>query len=286
MFKNKRYYHVIENGIIIIKGDDKFEFIQSIISNDINILKKNISIYSSLLSPHGKFLCDFFISIKKKFFFIESHKANIPELLNKLSLYKIKSKVEIAVNEKISIFLMNNNEASKINKELKSEISLSFIDPRFGNFSRVYTEKNIDNIFSKFSMNKISLKSFEDLRLKNFIPNFNVDCKKNESLLLELRFEDLNGISFEKGCYIGQEITARMKYRALVKKKIFGTKIYFKSFLESEIKLKNKTIGELMSHNKKYGLAIINVNDAQVLENEKFICGDSILEISIPWWSN
>ena len=75
---------------------------------------------------------------------------------------------------------------------------------------------------------------FESLRLSLSIPDFSVDAIKEKSLLLEMRFDELNGISWEKGCYMGQEITARMKYRGLAKRKIFGVKIFFKTLLSFE----------------------------------------------------
>ena len=92
---------------------------------------------------------------------------------------------------------------------------------------------------------------FNDFRLKKSIPDFSVDALRNKSLLLEMRFDQLNGISWEKGCYMGQEITARMKYRNITKKKLCSVDIDFKSQLNEKIFSKNIEIGQLFSHNKK-----------------------------------
>ena len=102
---------------------------------------------------------------------------------------------------------------------------------------------------------------------------------------MEMRFEDLNGISWDKGCYMGQEITARMKYRNLMKRKIFNIKIDFVTHLESSIKVDNQKIGELTSHNKKYGFGYINLNYFKTKNKKSIRCGDSLLSILEPWWS-
>ena len=102
---------------------------------------------------------------------------------------------------------------------------------------------------------------------------------------MEMRFEDLNGISWDKGCYMGQEITARMKYRNLMKRKIFNIKINFVTHLESSIKVDDQKIGELTSHNKKYGFGYINLNYFKKKNKNSILCGDSFLSILKPWWS-
>ena len=127
-------------------------------------------------------------------------------------------------------------------------------------------------------------KEFNDFRLKKSIPDFNVDALKNKSLLLEMRFDQLNGISWEKGCYMGQEITARMKYRNITKKKLYGVDINFKTQLNEKIFSKNTEIGQLFSHNKKFGIAYIN-NNYNVSQSDELICGDSMIKISLPWWA-
>ena len=84
MFKNNQYYHCSENSLILIEGDDKFDFIQGIISNDINLLKKNIPIYSAMLTPQGRFLFDFFITMQNDTFFLECNENYLDPILKKL----------------------------------------------------------------------------------------------------------------------------------------------------------------------------------------------------------
>ena len=101
-----------------------------------------------------------------------------------------------------------------------------------------------------------------------------------------MRFEDLNGLSWDKGCFLGQEITARMKYRGIVKRKIFSVKIEFNSFLEKKIYLNEKLAGQLMSNNKNFGLAYLQEEFTKNISKDKFDCGDSKIELSPPFWIN
>ena len=98
----------------------------------------------------------------------------------------------------------------------------------------------------------MSENQFNDLRLTKTIPDFNVDALKNKSLLLEMRFDQLNGISWKKGYIWDKKLLTRMKYRNIIKKKLCCVRINFKSKLSEKIISKNKEIGELFSNNKKF----------------------------------
>ena len=104
MFIEKNIFKIKNNTLILIEGDEKFKFIQGIISNDITLLKKKKSIYSSILTPQGRFIYDFFITYWKDNFLLECHKLNSEELLKKLKLYKLKSKVNFKIEDNFEIF--------------------------------------------------------------------------------------------------------------------------------------------------------------------------------------
>ena len=217
MFDDKEYYLFKKRGIILIEGKDRFKFIQGIISNDIELLRKKPSIYSSLLTPQGKFQYDFFISNFKEKFYLECDISEQEELISKFMMFKLRLDVKVSINSDYNIILSKK----KLNfSERNSSIIFSFYDPRFDNsfFSRTYADSNFLNEIKKQYV-EIDEKRYETLRLNYCIPDFSIDATKAKSLLLEMRFDKLNGISWTKGCYMGQEITARMKYRNIVKKK-------------------------------------------------------------------
>ena len=282
MFDDKEYYLFKKRGIILIEGKDRFKFIQGIISNDIELLRKKPSIYSSLLTPQGKFQYDFFISNFKEKFYLECDISAQEELISKLMMFKLRSDVKVSINSDYNIILSKK----KLNfSERNSSSIFSFYDPRFDNsfFSRTYADSNfLTEIKKKYV--QVNENRYETLRLNNCIPDFSIDATKAKSLLLEMRFDELNGISWTKGCYMGQEITARMKHRNIVKKKIFKVLIDFRSNLKNEITLENETVGKLTSHNKKDGIAFLDTKALSNLNTKKFFSGDSKIIIQEPWW--
>ena len=285
MIDKKSFFRFENNSLIKITGDDRFNFIQGIISNDINNLKTKPSIYSSILTPQGRFISDFFLSNYKNSFLLEINKNDETDILQKLSIYKLRSKINISVVKNAEIFVISN-DSEKSFREYKKE-SLCFNDPRFENiFKRLYLfnkKKNCE--LKKIGLNQISNENFDDLRLENAIPNFQIDATKEKSLLMEMRFDDLNGISWEKGCYLGQEITARMKYRNLMKKKIFHIKIDFGGSINNEIKFDQQVVGNITNHNKEFGMAYLNINFLKNFKKKSLICGDSNITFHTPWWS-
>ena len=282
MFDDKAYYLFKKRGIILIEGKDRFKFIQGIISNDIELLRKKPSIYSSLLTPQGKFQYDFFISNFKEKFYLECNISEQEELISKFMMFKLRLDVKVSINYDYNIILSKK----KLNfSERDSSSIFSFYDPRFDNsfFSRTYANSNfLTEIKKKYV--EINENRYETLRLNNCIPDFSIDATKAKSLLLEMRFDELNGISWTKGCYMGQEITARMKHRNIVKKKIFKVLIDFRSNLKNEITLDNETVGKLTSHNKKDGIAFLDTKALSNLNTKKFFSGDSKIIIQEPWW--
>ncbi len=282
MFDDKEYYLFKKRGIILIEGKDRFKFIQGIISNDIELLRKKPSIYSSLLTPQGKFQYDFFISNFKEKFYLECDISEQEELISKLMMFKLRLDVKVSINSDYNIILSKK----KLNfSESNSSSIFSFYDPRFDNsfFSRTYADSNFLNEIKKKYV-EINENRYQTLRLNNCIPDFSIDATKAKSLLLEMRFDELNGISWTKGCYMGQEITARMKHRNIVKKKIFKVLIDFRSNLQNEITLDNETVGKLTSHNKKDGIAFLDTKALSNLNTKKFFSGDSKIIIQEPWW--
>ena len=190
--------------------------------------------------------------------------------------------VKVSITSDYNIVLSKK----KLNfSERDSSSIFSFYDPRFNNsfFSRTYADSNSLNEIKKKYV-EINENRYQTLRLNNCIPDFSIDATKAKSLLLEMRFDKLNGISWTKGCYMGQEITARMKYRNIVKKKIFKVLIDFRSNLKNEITLENETVGKLTSHNKKDGIAFLDTKALSNLNTINFFSGDSKIIIQEPWW--
>ena len=270
----KTEYYFINNDtrFINIAGDDRQEFLQGLITNDINACNRNNPIYSCILSPQGKFLADFFVIELDGSYLIEIHNRFFDNILQKLQLYKLKSKVIISENNSYLSCVLFINKKIAVPNHL-----ISFQDPRNNNIGIRYI-LNIDNSSSlkKLGFILVDINYYKEILMKNLIPYSPDDLIVNKSLLLENNFQNINAISWDKGCYVGQEITARMKYRALLKKKIYTLEIISGSIQVGEkITINDISIGEIISITNKFTIAMLKIDAANAV-----IKKDNVIDLS------
>ena len=292
MIPEKKIYNLKDNDFLRITGEDKFDFLQGLISNDVNKLKNNQSIYSSILSAQGKLIYDFFLSLINNEIILETKKKNIADLKSKLLKYKLRSDIDIIESFNKKSYLVNPSYFDEILKlNIISNHSI-FFDPRFDDYILKFycDDEELKKISDFLKLLFIDNNEYFNLRTKNCIPDFEFDADLNKSILLELRFDDLNGIDWDKGCYLGQEVTARTKYRGKIKKKLYGfysERPLIVSNNDRTILYYENVIGEVKSFNDKYGLAILKVDVAQdCIENNNSMFFNKIkIHPYEPKWS-
>ena len=190
--------------LIEIKGKDAKKFLQGILTNDVELSISSI-IYSGILTPQGKYLFDFFVwGLDQETFLIDIDLARVDDLKKILSMYRLRSNVLISDLE------------SEVIVGLGKSSSIGFRDPRNPQLGW----RNLENKNSETSnpelLENILLES-ERRRIQFSIPKYGYELIPNESYILEMGFERLNGVSLTKGCYVGQEVTSRMKHKATLK---------------------------------------------------------------------
>mgnify|MGYP001159726182 CR=1 FL=1 len=269
------YVNLIDSQFISISGDDRKDFLQGLITNDINKCNSNTPIYSCFLSPQGKFIADFFVADREKNYLIEIHKKFISDFLDKLRIYKLRSKITINDNEDFkSLVILENNNFLQSNNDI-----INFIDPRNDKLGKkVYIKfDRINDFKNKFNFKELKFESYRELLIKNLIPFPPDDLIINKSLILENNFEKINAIDWDKGCYVGQEITARMKYRALLKKSIRAVEIISgRTMPGNKIFYNTNIIGEIISCINNLGIAMLKIEDANnAFKNNKVLKTDS-----------
>ena len=277
-----KYIELKDSAFFEISGTDKNTFLQGLITNDINKCTVNKSIYSAFLSPQGKFIADFFILNLGNSFLFEIREKFIDNLINRFNFYKLRANVEIKKIENhyksLAIPLRKElfNELKFPGESKNSKNLFVYVDPRKIDMGiRIIIEKNEFNKFcNENSLLEDSLQNYNKKRIECLIPDSQLDLEVNKSVLLENNFESLNAIDWDKGCYIGQEITARMKYRSLLKKTI--TKI---EILEGQVQInddiffENQKIGKVSSIIENVGLAMLKIQ-----ESKKAFAENKILE--------
>ena len=248
-------YSILDRKIIKISGSGRKTFLQGLITNNINSLdSKNYLIYSLMLTATGTFLYDFFISEKGGGIYLDVEESRILEIIKKLSLYKLSADIELKIIDDLKIIFLDQ----------KSNETDCLIDPRSDKigFRAILDQKNLEKIQNNSNFTEKNIDFYNKIRFGLKIPDHR-DLTEKKSIPAEYGFFDLNCINFEKGCYIGQEVMARIKYKGVIRKKIYLVKILgndpFKKGDESVFE--NKKIGNILSYikedNKILALALL-----------------------------
>ena len=297
MQKNNLYKSLLEEREIIqIEGEEKLDFLQNLITNNIFILSEKRAIYSALLSPQGKYLFDFILFLhggKKQKIFLDCEKKRSSELITLLNMYNLRKNISISKVIKAKVYVIfgdfNNSFLSKI--ELKNSVGFSrstkkevmLIDPRnkILGIRVIHFTGNLSNQIE--SINTVDFEKWNYLRINLGVPEGSIDMEVNKSFLMENNFEFINAIDFSKGCYLGQENTARQKYRATLKKRLMKVKIFGDAIPNgSKIFYNGKIVGLMRSSSKNIGLATIKIDEAKnaALKKTKLSTAESYIEIN------
>ena len=291
---NNNVYILEDRAILYINGLDAKDFLQNLISNDINKVSENSSCFASLLTPQGKFLYEFIVIKHKSGYFIDCEKNQSLEIFKQLNLYKIRSKVEILNLSNEFVVASFGYEKYLSMEGSKNILGFTFkyredpiiLDPRNKNLgARLII--NLEKLY--LSLKKLNLK---DDKIENYytqshqlgiVPK-SLNKLKNKLFGIECNYENLNGIDFKKGCYVGQENTARIKLKNKLSKRLLPIKVIEGTLSEDE-KIYNNgiEIGKVLI-NDEYPFALVkfldkNFNKDQILKSE-----NGSFKIFIPPW--
>ena len=279
---------IIQNrSIISISGEDTKIFLQGLITNDINKVSEKQAIYALMLSPQGRFSYDFFIIKSGDKFLLDCSCEQVDEIIKKFSFYKLRSKIEIKIEEDLVVVADNDCSSNPIfNQEIADEV-LIFADPRNSELGfRIFAKKTV--IEKSMKADETNSAKYNLHRLKLKIPD-DSDLTFEKSFPLEFGFDNLNAIDYQKGCYVGQETTARMHYKGVIRKQIFLVEVFDCNEIakSTEIEADGKKIGEILSSifydNKLLALALIKNldNEGKVinLPQLKLAAGDKKIKL-------
>ena len=291
---NNSVYILKDRAILYVNGQDARDFLQNLISNDINKVTENSSCFASLLTPQGKFLYEFIVVKHKSGFFIDCEKSQSEEILKQLNLYKIRSKVEILnlSNEFVVAsfgyekYLSIDDSKDILGFTMRYREDPIVLDPRNKNLgARLII--NLEKLY--LSLKKLNLK---DDKIENYynqshklgiVPK-DLNKLKNKLFGIECNYEELNGIDFKKGCYVGQENTARIKLKNKLSKRLLPIEIIEGQLSEDEKIFNNDIeIGKVLI-DKNYPFALIKFLDKNFDKNKVYKLSNSTFKIIIPSW--
>jgi len=285
-----------DRGFIQVKGVDAKEFLQNIVTNDLEKVTDSSAVFSSILTPQGKYLFEFFILKLKDTYLIECEKKSAEEIIKLLNYYKLRSKVDfVNLNEKyVAVVIslekfkeIDNSNLSK-GKTINYEEDLIYVDPRNEKLGAKIISK-IETVkikIKKLNLNNIDKNKYYNKSFELGIPQIDLNKLKDKIFGIENNLDELNGIDFKKGCYVGQENTSRIKLRNKLRRRILPVQKIAGEISENDIiKYKGVEIGKIMI-NKPYSFGLIKVVDPDIKEfvNIDLACGNSKVKIIKPEW--
>ncbi len=283
-----------DRGVLFIDGEDSKDFLQNIITNDINKVTHTRSCFASLLTPQGKFLFDFIVIKYKKGYFIDCEKYQIDELFKQLSLYKLRSNIQLLnlSNEFVVValsyekFMSINSSKDELGFTLKYEEDPILLDPRNKELGArlVINLEKLNLSLKKLELKSINQDEYYNLSFDLGIAQKNTDKLKNKLFGIECNFDELNAIDFKKGCYVGQENTSRIKLKNKLSKRLLPIKIIEGSINEGDTIVKDHTeIGKILI-SKNYPFALIKHTSNKFDFNSTFKIKDAKIKIIKPNW--
>ena len=289
-------YILEDRGILFISGADAKEFLQNLISNDINKVNEDNSCFASLLAPQGKFLFAFIIARHKSGYFIDCEKSQAQALFKQLSIYKLRSKVEIMnLSNEFVVAAFNKEKFLKfegakdvLGNTIKYREDSIILDPRNKDLgARLII--NLEKLY--LSLKKLELKDspvdeYYQLSQRLGIPQKEMNALQNKLFGVECNFEELNGIDFKKGCYVGQENTARIKLKNKLSKRLLPLQLLEGKLDQGDLIYNGEfEIGKVLINNY-YPFALVKYLDDHFNEEIEFKSKNAKLKIKIPSWIN
>jgi folate-binding protein YgfZ len=282
-------------GLLAIAGEDKVGFLQGLVSNDVAKAGPARALYSAFLTPQGKYLHDFFLAEAGGSFYIDCEAGRREDLKRRLSLYKLRSKVTVAdATASHAVALLFGNDALVrlgLGPEPGSAIpfggGVAYVDPRL---AALGARAVLPREGAVAALEAAGFASGEDAdydrrRMALGVPDGSRDLPVEKAILLENGFDELHAIDWDKGCYLGQELTARTRYRGLVRKRLLPVAIDGPTPAPgTPVMLNDKEAGEMRSAIEGIGLALLRLEHVAGDPAPTLRAGDATLTAKKPGW--
>lgn len=221
-------------GLLLLSGEDRSKFLQGLVSNDVRKLSATHAIWAALLTPQGKYLHDFFIAEQGDGWLIDGEGARIADLKRRLGLYKLRARIVLEdVTDRFEVLQAWGSGAGapfglgEPGQAIQRQGAVAFLDPRLSDLGvRLIAPKGTGAaLLGGLGYAPGAIADWDRRRLGHGVPDGSRDMILEKAILLENGFDELHGVAWDKGCYIGQELTARTKYRGLIKKRLMPVAI-------------------------------------------------------------
>ncbi len=259
---------LLERALLRLHGDETRAFLQDLVTNDLNRLAGDTALYAMLLTPQGRYLHDFFLYVDGDAVLMEAEAARLDGLMRKLMLYRLRAKVTIepypaavavAWGDAAAAFGLDDAPGARRTQDGV----IVAVDPRDAGLGvrLIGDPAAITALTAGLGIEAGNVDDYHARRIGLGVPDATLDLVPEKSLPLEVGLDRLNGVDFTKGCYVGQELTARTKYRALLKKRLLPVAIEGDApDVGTPVVQDGKPVGELRGHVGGAGLALLRLD--------------------------
>jgi len=255
-----------ERGVIEVGGADRVSFLQGLVSNDVAEAAPGRAVWAALLTPQGKWLADFFILADGERLLLDAERAQIPMLVQRLTRFRLRAKVSVAHAADLHVYAAWDGRPDMA--------AIMAPDPRLPDAGwRVLggTDLPASAAFDDWDRHRLALG----------LPDGSRDLEPEKTVLLEAGFDELLGVSWSKGCYMGQELTARTRYRGLLKRRLVPVAVDGPLPEPGAPVLREGVeVGTFRSGRDGRGMAVVRLEALDA----PLVCGDARLKVLVPGW--
>jgi folate-binding protein YgfZ len=268
-------------SIIKVSGDDANKFLQDIVTNDVTKAVDGKAVHAGLLTPQGKILFEFFLLNRGDHFLLECSSATVSDLIKRLSFYKLRAAVEIEdLSGSFKVWVSWNGKP-----EIPAE-AIAFMDPRLEILGlRIIAPTSLD---VTTGCEVTSEDDYHRLRIALGVPEADKDYPLGDTFPHDADYDQLAGVDFKKGCYVGQEVVSRMQHRGTARKRIVPARGNAPLTEGAKISAGDTTIGMLGSVAGDMGLAMVRLDRAEkAIENGyQLMAGNVEIDLIHPGWAD
>jgi folate-binding protein YgfZ len=256
-------------GVLGITGADRVAFLNGLVSNEVALAVPGQAVWAALLTPQGRYIIDFFIFHDNERLLIDAPVQAVADLLRRLSRFRLRAAVQLQdLSESLRVYAAWNG--------VPPEVPVTAPDPRleFAGYRMISAAEIAETAIPA---------AYDAHRLSLGLPDGPPDLEPDKTLLLEAGFDELGGVAWDKGCYMGQELTARTKYRGLVKRRLVPVTLEPTAPPPgTPILAAGMEVGTIRSSAGQIGLAMLRIDAL----NKPLLAGNALVKPTIPGWMN
>jgi hypothetical protein len=281
-----------DRGILAVSGPDRRPFLQGLVSNDVDKVGPTAARYAAFLTAQGKYLYDFMMAEAGESIWLDTEAARLGDLKRRLFMYRLRSKASLDEQSGLCVAAVFGADPLAAlglptvpGAARPFGSGIAFVDPRLAALGAraILPLDGARALLGNAGISETGFDSYDRLRLSLGVPDGSRDLILEKSILLEAGFDELNGVDWQKGCYIGQELTARTKYRGLVKRRLMPVEIQGPTPPPGTIVTADgREVGEMRSSRDGLGLALLRIEP--VRDGKRLAAGDATLVPLRPSW--